>query len=144
MSRLIHCPFCEEALRLPDNYNSDVFRCPHCRKQASLRHLDSDEQADSDLRVVQLSTNPLKRYLRWAGTRSVIFQSLLLGWTVFASLATLGLLMTSLMQTPKTREDENAQAAAVGMFSCCSCGGYCLVAIPLGIAAIATLETRKK
>jgi hypothetical protein len=87
--------------------------------------------------------NIFQRYQGWAGTRSIIFQSLLLGWTAFVFLGTCGVLFASVAAEPENRRDESALAGAVAMLSCCSCGGYFLVAFPLGIAAIATLESRK-
>ncbi len=89
------------------------------------------------------SYNIIQRYKQWAGTRSIIFQSILVGWSAFALLATCGLLIPASMKKPQFQEDEDAQASAIGMLSCCSCGGYFLIAFPLGIAAIATLESRK-
>lgn len=150
MPRTIHCPSCNAPLRIPAGYDSDVFRCPRCRKQSSLTDLEEDNNcAEVVLAPVPRppdipERNPIKRYARYVGTRSFIFQVILFGWTAFMILVSLGLVMTTLMERPRDRIEQDAQAAAFGTMSCCSCGGYCLFAIPLAIAAIATLETRKK
>ena len=84
-----------------------------------------------------IDLNIFKRYQKWAGIRSIIFQLLFVGWTAFAFLGTCGMMIPFLGQS-----GENEDAAMTGsmMFSCCGCGGYLIIAIPLAFAAIATLE----
>jgi len=93
--------------------------------------------------------NFVRRYMRWCGLRSFIFQVLLFAWTALMVLVWLGMSMSAVAKQPDhdpyltRRQSEDAQAAALGMLSCCTCGGYLLFAIPLGIGAIATLEIGK-
>lgn len=140
MPRSIRCPTCDTQLRFPTDRQSGIARCPECRAKIDLDNWDNEEEELEPERT----SNPFKRYARWAGTRSLIFQALLLGWTACVFLATIGLLVSTLAKNPRNRIEEDAQAIAFGTMSCCSLSGYCLVAIPLAIAAIATLEARKK
>ena len=154
MSRVCLCPKCSRPLRIPDGSPGQSFRCSSCQTRLILARknghlvlqLPGEEVEEFD---VELATPPrskgniLQRYRRWAGTRSLIFQSLLLAWTVCALLGSCGLLFSTLAQKPRTRQDEDAQVIASGFGLMCSCGVYSLLAIPLGIAAIATLERDK-
>lgn len=122
-------------------------QAPIAAKQpVDLQSTPENEDREDRLEIARRSERPrniFQRYHRWAGTRSIIFQSLLLGWTAFMFLATSGLLFSASAKQPETRREQDAQATALGMLSCCSCGGYFLVAFPLGVAVIATLESRK-
>lgn len=80
-------------------------------------------------------SNPLKIYLKFCGMRSFIFQVLLLAWTCFSFLLWIG------MAISVAGKDNDVAANAIALGSCCGCGGYMLIAIPLGCFAIATLET---
>lgn len=150
-SRFARCPHCVASLRLPANVNT--FRCPSCRRTFARRELvpvpaaprkdkDECEEEIGEEAVVHEAGNVWQRYRRWAGTRSLIFQSLLLGWTAFASLLAFGWMLSIAGKQPRTRYEEDAQNVAVASSLCCSLGGYCLFAVPLGIAAIATLEMK--
>jgi hypothetical protein len=113
--------------------------------------------------------NHVKAYLQWAGLRSFIFQAVLLGWTLF-SLGVLGVLVNTADNKPRKQpaarqvsfmspeeyakkvyaaaarsgHDAQAEEAAIGTLVFWSFGGYLLVAVPLAIAAVATLEAGKK
>jgi hypothetical protein len=105
----------------------------------------SDGPDDQDnAKLYATSDNVFQRYMHWAGTRSIIFQSLFLGWTAFAVLSTCGLNFALVKPGHQMREEREAEASSIMLASCCGCGGYLLFAVPLGIAAIATLETRKR
>jgi DNA-directed RNA polymerase subunit RPC12/RpoP len=87
--------------------------------------------------------NWLARYKNRCGLRSFIFQAILAGWTAFMALVTLGLMMLSASSVSQ-RIPTNADAGAFALVGiCCPVGIYLLIAIPLGIAAIATLEKHR-
>jgi hypothetical protein len=105
---------------------------------------DCDSFDEEPIARPRPSRNFVKRYVNWAGTRSIIFQSLFLGWTIFATFIGFALVLPTILKEPHTQSAQDAQAIAFGSGLCCSIGFYALLAVPLGIAAIATLETRRR
>jgi hypothetical protein len=74
---------------------------------------------------------------------------MLLAWTVFMFLIGIGLMFSSAASTgdsinsPYESERNGAAGAFMLVGLCCPLGSYLLLAVPLGIAAIATLESNK-
>jgi hypothetical protein len=83
------------------------------------------------------------------GRRSAIFKVILLGWTAFMLLVTLGLMVAFAGSTESQRHSpyESERSGAAGAFVlgglCCPIGIYLLLAIPQGLSAVATLESRR-
>lgn len=96
------------------------------------------------------SVSKITRYRNYCGRRSIIFQSALLGWTGFMFFVALGLMLSAAItpqreypwESEQVEQDRKAGAFALGGV-CCPLGTYLLLGIPLGIAAIATLESGK-
>lgn len=84
--------------------------------------------------------NLIKRHKERCGVRSFIFQCILLAWTIFMGLITLGLMVSTLPERGSRASDAEVGAwSFVGL--CCPCATYLLIALPLGIAALATLQS---
>lgn len=125
---LIRCPHCYSRLKVPETKLGSAFECPSCGKVIEPERVDF-----------------VRRYLKWCGLRSIIFQAALAAWTTVTVLAWLYMAMSMVAgDDPRMSKRENEQVAAnaLALMSCCSCGGYMLIAGPLGIAAVATLETK--
>ena len=91
--------------------------------------------------------NFFAKWKRWSGTKSFIFQIVLIGWTtlfLFLGLASLFMAAAdSHSQNPfeNPQDAQTANAAVFGGSLCCLIGVWALVAIPLGIGAFATLKS---
>jgi len=115
-----------------------------------LAALPSEQQGDDDENsfeqpIRKSAPNVFQRYKLWAGQRSIIFQSILLGWTAFSLLGTCGWMFSFLLRpAPLTAYEREAEAGALGFVPFCGCGVYLLLAIPLLFAIVATLEFGKK
>ncbi len=85
----------------------------------------------------------LKKYRRWCGNRSFIFQVILVAWTIFMFIQ----IMPELERpTNRALQDEGVNPydpdeVVMHRFSTVGCpiGVWFIIVLPLGIAAIATL-----
>lgn len=84
----------------------------------------------------------IQRYKFYCGKRSFIFQASLLGWTCFMACIGVVMFISAAVGSAGKSDDQQVGAFAAGI--CCPLGGYLLVAIPIGIAAVATLEKGKR
>ena len=84
--------------------------------------------------------NWLVKYKAHCGIRSFIFQCCVLGWTAFMIFISLAFLVSSI---PVEDNNEAEMAAVTSMVCCCPIAFWLLLAVPLGIAAIATLGRTK-
>lgn len=94
---------------------------------------------------VPISRSPswIRRYMRRSGSRSFIFQCVIAGWSALFVFLWATMLLSSASGpryylNPQENNEAVGEAAAGG--SCCLFGGWLLVALPCGIAAIATYE----
>lgn len=102
-------------------------------------------------RIKPSRPNWLARHKNRCGARSFIFQCALLGWTAFMLFVGLGLMIATLPTTQEQRLAEwgapQGEGAVLGWGLwglCCPIGTWLLLALPLGIAAIATIGSYKK
>jgi len=165
------CPMCRQELQAHDQDAGGKVGCPKCGQRLQIPPQPAPPRVNKTVLGAPLEppTRPFpppdaepafqprppppdaspprgmtRRYIDWCGTRSVIFQSLLLGWTAFVGLAALALILQFATATSKPVTKEEQEAAAIAAFYCgmlCPLAVYLLLAIPLGIAAIATLES---
>lgn len=92
----------------------------------------------------------LARYKHYIGVRSFIFQTILVGWTALIGAWMASVSVSSVKSFEKhqrhasSAEDLEAAntGAALGMGAgwCCLGGAWAIIALPCGIAAIATME----
>lgn len=86
----------------------------------------------------------LSRWQRYSGGRSFLFQMIVLGWTALIACVTLAnsLGMVKRSESPYSHHygDDEALATSLGLSWCCMGGAWLLIALPCGIAAIATSE----
>lgn len=152
------CPKCGQRVQVPDPRRDETLMGvlpSDWLSQPVPKARDREEvfpiaQPAPLLPETQPSPNILQRYIAWSGMRSAIFQALLLGWTAFVGLGTCGIVFNSIRERrdernvspnwPRQPEDRTIQAEGLMWGMCCSCGVYLLIALPLGIAAIATLN----
>jgi hypothetical protein len=88
----------------------------------------------------------LKRYINRSGKRSFIFQVVCLTWTALFGFAWLAMIASVAGQPPmylNPQENSTATGATAASGSCCLLGGWILVVLPCGIAAVATYEANK-
>jgi hypothetical protein len=105
--------------------------------------------------AVPYATRPVRhgggwiaRYKARCGFRSFLFQGILVGWTAMIGCWVLFMTFAS-VQAPRHNSpyyyvdrQERTEAEATAMLGswCCLGGVWCLLAVPLGIAAVATYE----
>ena len=166
MSTIYKCPSCGASLAVPESKVGFLLKCPRCDSTFTAaphpQRAESPEQiggfsidtSQKPIRVQQNTTRPnswLRRYMHWSGTRSFIFQTLLAAWTAFM-LMVLCLFMLSAVQAARESRDDNfgfrrrsegADGFALLVAIACPMSVYALVAIPLGVGALATLESNK-
>ncbi len=163
MSQLrIPCLHCNKIISYSANHAGKRVLCPSCKKEQRLPQLEVPNKQPCDPDVIpeivtnrgsqgtstylagqaQSSRAALHRYIDWAGKRSVIFQSVLLAWTVFWVILAMFIILSSSSATSGRHRDES-DTAALGIALMCPLSMWALLAIPLGIAAIATLKERK-
>lgn len=93
------------------------------------------------------------KYKQRVGLRSFIFQCIFAGWTTAAIALWISFNISALGSAAKrsyypvgseerTAEDAG-KALGVGAGWCCVFGGWAVIGIPVGIAALATLENKK-
>jgi hypothetical protein len=151
------CPRCGGILKMLPSLDGTTVTCPLCNNPFTMPTTaigptpppsplvnTPRPPRQSGLRTANQFHSPIRRYLRWAGTRSFVFQSILAGWTAFMLCAGLGIFAVYLMDARlQSQWEGDRQAVAMGFMLlgvCCPMGIYLLLAIPLGIAAIASLE----
>jgi len=133
------CPKCGASVRVPAEPTAPLARAVDQRRE------ETRKPAAAPPLIVPSSAprrrgNWIKRYKRRCGTRSFIFQCIVLAWTLFMGLIALGLMMASLPDRGSRASD--AEIGAWGFMGiCCPCATWILVALPFGIAALATLES---
>jgi len=92
------------------------------------------------------SSGWIRRYMHRSGYRSFIFQCIVTGWTALFGFLWLAMLVSS-ASGPRYYLNPQENNAAIGEAatsgSCCLFGGWMMVALPCGIAAIATYEANK-
>ena len=108
-------------------------------------------QPSPPLQPMPMRGNVAKTYKERCGLRSFIFQCVLLGWTAFMFLVGVGMLLAvspSREELELSKQGDSWARAGVlassfwGLF--CPAAVWALVAFPLGVAAISTLESRRK
>lgn len=87
----------------------------------------------------------IARYKHRVGTRSFIFQVILIGWTAMmaAWICSFSISATGRSDVRGSPDERDDAAAELGAGWCCLGGVWALVAFPCGIAAIATLERKE-
>lgn len=167
----MNCPHCTAKLNVAANLTGKRVKCPKCNgefvassiqntgesklksspplppptNQPQRPHSPPDRKSDA----VSTKFSWFTRHRRWSGTRSFIFQTILFAWTVFMLLVGFGLFLMAAdiasdsIKSPYLSERRGSAGAFFLSGICCPLGVYFLLAIPLGIAAIATLESNK-
>jgi hypothetical protein len=110
--------------------------------KAGSHRIDYRRVLKDSRRVLERSGFFLGRYRRWCGLRSFIFQMICLGWTALWLCRLMYLLSLAGYFDPAA---ESLAAQIITNLAWYYCGGFwALVALPTGIAAIATLEANKQ
>lgn len=142
-----NCPNCQAAFRVRDSFAGERGECPRCGQPLLTPGLANPD----DVSMPPGRRGPFVAYLDWCGGRSFVFQVVLTIWTGCSVLVAVLILLganrevTMLEAFPRSVEgarQANWDAAIAGL--ACGFVFYCVVAIPLFIAAIATIPTRKR
>jgi DNA-directed RNA polymerase subunit RPC12/RpoP len=170
---IFNCTNCGKGLKATETQSGKNAKCPNCgalvlipeardvREEMGAATMNEGLPPLGENVVPNPRPNPtiptdhklnwLARYKNRCGVRSFIFQAILAGWTAFMALVTLGLMLFSASSASQTSgypynpyHSAEANAGAFALLGiCCPVGTYLLIAIPLGIAAIATLERHR-
>lgn len=142
MSTVLRCPSCQKKLRVADRAIGSWIACPACQI-GFVASMEEEPKEDSPSGQRSFSAG----YRSYCGTRSVIFQSLLGGWTacmIFVGLGLLFLYAGNPKATSSYEPDRTANAGAfLTMGICCPLGMWLLLAVPLGFGALMTLGRDK-
>ena len=167
-----NCTNCGKGLKATETQSGKNAKCPNCGALVEvpgardtlevMGAVMNEERPSPDENLVTdprpNATIPTNHKLNWlaryksrCGLRSFIFQAILAGWTAFMALVTLGLMLLSASSASQTSgypyypyHSTQADAGAFALVGiCCPVGTYLLIAIPLAIAAIATLERHR-
>lgn len=142
------CPHCSYQIIDDGTLSGQVVACPQCHGAMLMPGESAPVVRSAPARTYRPRKGLWGRYMAWSGTRSLIFQAIFLGWTACMGLFALSV-MVSAASDPDMRSDyepHRRTAATAFLVSgiCCPLSGYALVAIPLGIAAVATLEAGRQ
>ncbi len=91
--------------------------------------------------TVQNTLAWLGKYKTRCGGRSFIFQCILAGWTAFMLFVGFGMMVVSVPKGRNPSDQATMDFTFAGL--CCPIGMWLLFAVPLGIAALATLNKAK-
>lgn len=163
-----NCPKCQKPLLIKSEFGGRPVKCPKCGDVFTaplippvITHAEYSEGETPPVAIDTSRRNPaikskdiIQKSRAWVsahkkrcGTRSFIFQTILLAWTAFMFLAGFGLMLSAASSTSDAMDSPFAsrRSGAAGAFLfvgiCCPLGVYSLLAIPVGIGAIATLKT---
>lgn len=165
------CPNCSKLLAIRSEHEGKKVKCPGCKTAfvvplspviaPRLQPVTTDTAprfpiGNSSKPVVHevsrtndVGKSWLSQYIEWCGIRSFVFQAILLAWTVFMCIVGFGLLLSASttsktsINSPIQAERDGAAVAVMLVGLCCPLGTFLLLAIPLGIAVIATFESKK-
>ena len=110
----LDCPKCGQRLQVPPRpapprvnktvlgTSLDAPTPPSLPPPIAEHYLPPQSAATPDQSPPDVRRGLIRRYIDWCGTRSVIFQSLFLGWTAFMVLAGFGMLLLYLHFPKKT------------------------------------------
>lgn len=150
----MNCPHCQVSLAITQDLIGKRVKCSFCQNVFAVPPPPPEIQINT-IPVSRKQNHPvfrdhktwLKSYMQKVGQRSFIFQVALFAWTCLMILLVAWLMFnaanSSGINSPYA--SERANSAGLFMFAglLCPMIFYLLLAVPLGIAAIATLETRK-
>ena len=158
------CPGCNSSLSIPSGKVGQSVKCPKCQQrfvappvqQKEVHQIENSDVAidTSDFaggvsRAASRSQSGFQRYMHWCGTRSFIFQTLLGAWTAFMLMFLVLMMLSAVQSSRESRSDDfgfrrrskGADGFALLVAMACPLAIYSLVAIPLGVGALATLES---
>lgn len=146
---LVACPHCGQQLTVPSVYAAGEPIAPPVQaipvsSQPQIPQFNkktAEDAAKHVKRSLETGNSWIRKYMAWSGLRSFIFQTILAGWTAFMLFIGFGTLVSASSRRDYYSDESAGAAILVGM--CCPIGAYLLIAIPLGIAAIATLESNR-
>jgi len=100
----------------------------------------ASEQSRTSVSPRQPRVGLIKRYRRRCGFRSFVFQAIFAGWSVAIAIWMIVPVLSVIDESHQPWPTSNSPGAVLLGAWACIIAGWALIAVPLGIAALATYE----